>query len=223
MDVTTVTERLVRVRDRIAVAGGDPDAVTIVAVTEGFGPDAVHAAVAAGLHDVGENYAGDLADKAGAARDAGLDVRWHFLGHVQRNKVRQIAGAVHLWQGVDRLAAGEEISRRAQGAGVLVQVDVTGRAGRNGCSWDDAPALVKGLQARALDVRGLMAVGPGGDPEAARPCFRRLAALAGDLELPEVSMGMSDDLEVAVAEGATMVRVGTALFGPRPQTAKVQG
>jgi uncharacterized pyridoxal phosphate-containing UPF0001 family protein len=180
----------------------------------------VQAAVAAGLADVGENYADELASKVVAA---GAGVRWHFLGHVQRNKVKKMAADVHVWQGIDRRAAGEEIARRAAGARVLVQVDVTGLPGRNGCSWEDAPTLVDRLRALGLDVRGLMAVGPGGDPERARPWFRRLASMAADLALPEVSMGMSDDLEVAVEEGSTMVRVGTALFGPRPQPAKVQG
>ena len=218
-----LTEPLARVGERIAAAGGDPDAVAVVAVTKGFGIEAVQAAARAGLVDIGENYAAELAAKATAARALGLEARWHFLGRVQRNKVRQIASDVSLWQGVDRLAAGGEIARRAPGAAVLVQVDVTGRPGRNGCGWDDAPALADGLRALGLEVRGLMAVGPGGDPESARPGFRRLAALAAALGLPDVSMGMSDDLEVAVAEGATMVRLGTALFGPRPQPEMVQG
>jgi len=218
-----LSEPLARVRQRIAAAGGEPDAVAVVAVTKGFGIEAVQAAARSGLVDIGENYAGELAAKSAAARTLGLDTRWHFLGRVQRNKVHQIAGDVRLWQGVDRLAAGQEIARRAPGAAVLVQIDVTGRPGRNGCSWDDAPTLVDGLRALELEVRGVMAVGPGGDPESARPGFRRLAALAAQLELPAVSMGMSDDLEVAVAEGATMVRLGTALFGPRPQRKMVQG
>jgi pyridoxal phosphate enzyme (YggS family) len=210
-----VPARLAALRERIAAAGGDPSRVTVVAVTKGFGVDAVRAAVGAGLVDVGENYAGELAAKMAAT--SGLGVRWHFLGHVQRNKVRRIAAGVHLWQGVDRPAAGEEIARRRPGAAVLVQVNLTGAPGRNGCRWEEAPALVEALAHLGLEVRGLMGVGPGGDPEAARPLFRRLAALAADLGLTEVSMGMSGDLEVAVQEGATMVRVGTALFGPRPE------
>jgi pyridoxal phosphate enzyme (YggS family) len=209
-----VAARLADVRERIRGAGGDPARVRVVAVTKGLGVEAVAAAVAAGLADVGENYAGELAAKMAAAAD--LPVRWHFLGHVQRNKVRRIAAGVHLWQGVDRLAAGEEIARRRPGAAVLVQVNLTGAPGRNGCRWEEAPELAAALARLGLDVRGLMGVGPAGDPEDARPLFRRLARLAGSLGLAEVSMGMSGDLEVAVQEGATMVRLGTALFGPRP-------
>jgi uncharacterized pyridoxal phosphate-containing UPF0001 family protein len=133
---------------------------------------------------------------------------------VQRNKVRAIAAAVDIWQAVDRLAAGTEISRRAPGAEVLVQVNVSGEAQRNGCDPDEARALVDDLVGLGLDVRGLMAVGPA-PPQDARPAFRLLAALADRLGLPVRSMGMSDDLEAAVSEGSTMVRVGRALFGPR--------
>lgn len=212
-----VAARLAAVRARIAAAGGDPERVRVVAVTKGLGVDAVRAAVAAGIADVGENYAGELAAKMAGAGD--LPVRWHFLGHVQRNKVRRIAAGVHLWQGLDRVAAGEEIARRRPGAAVLVQVNLTGAPGRNGCAWDDAPGLVEALAGLGLKVRGVMGVGPEGDPEAARPLFRRLAELAAALGLVEVSMGMSADLEVAVQEGATMVRVGSALFGPRPDPA----
>jgi pyridoxal phosphate enzyme (YggS family) len=213
---------LARVRDRIEAAGGDLDRITIVAVTKGFSVDHVRLAAAAGLVDIGENYAHELSAKMPPTRLLRLGVRWHFLGHIQRNKVRQIAGGVHVWQGVDRLSAGEEIARRAPGAAVLVQVNLTADPDRNGCSWDDAAPLVTALTGLGLDVRGLMGVGPAGDPEDGRAAFRRLAALTAELALPEVSMGMTDDLEVAVEEGSTMVRVGTALFGPRHQARKVE-
>lgn len=210
-----VAERLAAVRDRIAAAGAVPADVTVVAVTKGHGPDAVAAARDAGLHDLGENYAGELVAKHEAAGQGHPAPRWHFLGHVQRNKVRILAGVVHLWQGVDRLAAGTEIAARAPGARVLVQVNVSGEPAKNGCGPDDARALVDDLRALGLQVGGLMAMGPAGPPERARPGFRRLVALADELGLPERSMGMSDDLDVAVQEGATMVRIGRALFGPR--------
>lgn len=204
-----VAERVADVRRRVDAAG-PAGPVTLVGVTKGFGADAVAAARAAGLDDLGESYAQELAAKAGAIGAGG---RWHFLGAVQRRKVRPLASLVHLWQSVDRLAAGREIARHAPGASVLVQVNVTGIAGRNGCGWDEAPALVDDLRGLGLDVRGLMAVAGRSDP---RPQFRRLAALARALEVDELSMGMSGDLEVAVAEGSTMVRVGRDLFGPRP-------
>jgi pyridoxal phosphate enzyme (YggS family) len=214
-----VAANLEAVRERVRRAGGDPHAVTVVAVTKGFGPEAATAANAAGVADVGENYADELVAKATAVDG----VRWHFLGHVQRNKVARLAPLVHLWHGVDRTAAGAAIATRAPGAAVLVQVNVTGEPGRNGCTWEDAPRLVDELRAFALDVRGLMAVGPAGDAESARPAFRRLAGLAASLGLPDTSMGMSADLEVAVQEGATIVRPGTALFGPRPTARRVRG
>ena len=212
-----VAERLAGVRDRIARAGGDWRSITVVAVTKGFGHDAVQAAYEAGVRDFGENYAGVLQTRASRVGGPNLPFatapRWHYLGAVQRNKVRRLAPWVSVWQGVDRLAEGVEIDRHARGAAVLVQVNVTGAPHRNGCSWEETPGLVQGLQDLGLDVRGLMCVGRRGDPG---PDFRRLATLARRLGLAEVSMGMSADLEVAVQEGSTMVRVGTALFGPRP-------
>ncbi|HEX3393515.1 MAG TPA: hypothetical protein VHS52_03220 [Acidimicrobiales bacterium] len=214
-----VADRLARVRDRISAAGGQPDAVTVVAVTKGHGPAAAAAAVSAGLTDVGENYAAEAA-ATGAALRAGpvAGVRLHFLGRVQRNKVRTVAGVVDLWQGVDRLAAGLEIAKRSPEASVLVQLDVSGEAAKNGCPPAEAPRLVDDLVGLGLDVRGLMAVGPAGPPEAARPGFAGLVAMAERLGLPVRSIGMTDDLEVAVGEGTTMIRVGRALFGPRNGT-----
>jgi pyridoxal phosphate enzyme (YggS family) len=219
----SVAARAEEVRSHIAGAGGDPARVRVVAVTKGFGPEAVAAARQAGLHDLGENYAQELVSKAEAvavaAPSAGLGpepLRWHFLGTVQRNKVRRLAPLVALWHAVDRLDAGEAIARHAPGAAVLVEVSLTGEAHRGGCREDQVAALTAALGDLGLDVRGLMAIGPPGPPEAARAGFRRLAALAADLGLPELSMGMTDDLEIAVQEGATIVRVGRALFGPRP-------
>lgn len=198
-------------RARIADAGG-ADRVRLVAVTKGFGPEVVAAAVAAGVDDVAESYAQELVAKA-----AVVDVpRWHFVGRLQANKVRALAPTVALWQSVDRPRLVDEVARRAPGASVLVQVDVTGEPSKGGCPPAEAPALVEAAAAAGLEPSGLMAVGPLGPPEAARPGFRALAALADRLGLAERSMGMSADLEVAVQEGATMVRVGTALFGPRP-------
>jgi pyridoxal phosphate enzyme (YggS family) len=204
---------LEEVRRRIEIAGGDPERITIVAVTKGFGADAVQAALAAGLVDVGENYAQELTAKAAAPGTEGA--RWHFIGRVQRNKVRALAPIVHLWQSVDRAALADSIAAAAPGAAVLVQVDTTGEPQKGGCEPGAVPALVAHSRAAGLVVRGLMAVGPAGAPQAARAGFERVRRLADDLGLPERSMGMSGDLEVAVGAGSTMVRVGTALFGPR--------
>ena len=216
MDAATVRSGLDRVRDRIAAAGGDPSRVTVVAVTKGFGPEAPAAALAAGAVHLGENYAQELVAKAAALDEGGPSPVWHFIGGLQRNKVRSLAPLVSLWETVDRQSVGSEVAKRAPGAAVLVQVNVSGEAAKNGCPPEEAPTLVAHLVDLGLDVRGLMGVAAAGDLEVARRQFGRLAALASGLDLPELSMGMSADLEAAVAEGATIVRVGTALFGPRP-------
>ena len=211
-----VAAGLERVRGRIAAAGGDPARVRVVAVTKGFGAQAVVAARDAGIVDVGENYAQELLAKDGALRVAGdPGVRWHFLGAIQRNKVGSLAPVVSCWQGVARAVEGEAIARRRPGAAVLVEVDTAGEPGRNGCAPEAVATLVGDLRAARLDVQGLMTVAPL-RPNAARGAFRLVRTLADDLGLLERSMGMSDDLELAVAEGSTMVRVGRALFGDRP-------
>ncbi len=218
-----VGRRLAVLRDRIAHAGGDPDQVRIVAVTKGFGVEAARVALALGLMDLGENYAQELLAKAaalaGGSDQHGPRPRWHFIGRLQGNKVKALAPVVSLWQSVDRPSLVAELARRAPGAAVLVQVNVSGEPQKGGCAPADAPGLVAMLRDGGLDVRGLMAVGPTGPPAAARPGFAALADLADRLGLPERSMGMTADLEVAVSEGATMIRIGEALFGPRPAAA----
>jgi pyridoxal phosphate enzyme (YggS family) len=219
-------ERLAAVRGRIERAGGDPERVRLVAVTKGFGGDAIRAALAAGVTDLGESYVQELEAKASELVDApdgagggdgdGALPTWHFIGRLQRNKVRKAAPFVGLWHSVDRLSLGVEIARQAPGAAVFAQVNTTDEEQKGGCPPAMLPTLLDGLRDVGLDVRGLMTIGPAGDPEDARPAFRRLREMAGAHGLAELSMGMSSDLEVAVEEGATMVRVGGALFGPRP-------
>lgn len=207
-----VAERLADVRERIKRAGGAADEVTVVAVTKGFGSAAVEAATAAGLWDLGENYAQELVAKALSAPPA---ARWHFLGEVQRNKVARLAGRVHLWQGLDTADRAAALGHRAPGASVLVEVKLEEGPGRRGAPPEAVPALVETATKAGLEVKGLMAVGPREASGAAKR-FRAVAELARKLGLPVVSMGMSNDFELAVAEGATMVRLGRALFGPRP-------
>jgi PLP dependent protein len=211
IDVATVADRLGQLRDRIAAAGGRD--ITIVAVTKGFARDAIDAAMAAGCRDIGENYAQEAVAKLSPPPDG---MRLHFIGHLQSNKVGMLAPLVSLWQTVDRPSIGHAIARRAPGARCLVQVNVSAESQKGGCRPEETAALVAALRAEGLNVEGLMTVGRTGRPEDARAGFRRLRGLCDELELPVCSMGMTDDLEVAVAEGATMVRVGTALFGPRP-------
>jgi PLP dependent protein len=188
-----------------------------VAVTKGFGPEAVVAARAAGLYDIGENYANELVTKAAEVEvePPSPPTRWHFLGAIQRNKVARLAPIVGVWQSVSRMEEGERIARFAPGATVLVEVDTTGLSGRNGCPPDAARTLVSGLREEGLEVRGLMTVAAPG-PDAARSAFETVRALADELDLEERSMGMTDDLDAAVRAGTTMVRIGRALFGDRP-------
>jgi uncharacterized pyridoxal phosphate-containing UPF0001 family protein len=219
-DFPGFADRLDAIRSRIAAAAPDPAAVTLVAVTKGFGPEAVRTALAAGLGAVGENYADELVAKAASlADDAGPAPEWHYLGAIQRNKVPRLVPIVACWQSVSRLEEGRAIAGRRPGARILVQVDVAGMPGRGGVAPADVCELVARLRDEDLDVAGLMAVGVPGPPEGARAGFREVARLADTLDLGVRSMGMTDDLEVALSEGSTMVRVGRALFGERPPRA----
>ncbi len=216
MDIDAVGARAVEVRARIAAVDRPwSHRVAVVGVTKGFGPEAIEAAMVAGCDAIGENYAQELLDKRETVERLGPDV--HFIGRLQRNKVRQLAGLVGLWCSLDRPSVIDEVAKRAPGARVLVQVDTTGDPAKGGCDVADASALVDRATERGLVVRGLMTVGPTGlDSEAARLGFRHVRALVDRLGLEECSMGMSADLEVAVEEGSTQVRLGTALFGNRP-------
>lgn len=222
----TLADRLAATRERIARAAPDPDRVRLVAVTKGFGDDTVRAALDAGLVDLGESYVQELVAKAAAverAIDESADPaaavvpRWHAIGRLQRNKVRKAAPYVTLWHSVDRLTLGAEIARWAPGAAVLVQVNTSGEQAKGGCTPAMAPGLVEGLVDLGLEVQGLMTIAPAGPAEVARPAFHAARELRDRLGLSELSMGMTGDLEVALAEGATIVRVGSGLFGPRPR------
>ena len=217
--VARVAARVAEVRERIAASSGGRD-VALVAVTKTFGPEALVAAGATGCDAVGENYAQELVAKLDALVQADLLGRVpevHFIGQLQSNKVRALAGRVAVFETVDRRSLAAEIAKRCPGARVLVQADATGEPGKGGCPIDDVPRLVDEVRSAGLDVVGLMVVGPTeGGAEASRPVFRSVRALVDRLGLTVCSMGMSDDLEVAVEEGSTQVRVGSALFGPRP-------
>lgn len=221
-------ERLARVRATIAEAarraGRDPTGITLVAVSKTRGPDEIRAACAAGQLDFGENYAQELAAKRAALADL-PGLRWHMIGHLQRNKVKLVVPGLHALQTVDSIRLIDALDRRlAEHDGrldALVQVDVAGEQQKDGAAPDELPALVDALRSRPrLRLRGLMAIPPWSvDGEGSRPYFRALRELAGRLGLAaherELSMGMSDSYAVAVEEGATLVRVGTAIFGPR--------
>ena len=226
----TISANLAAVRERLnraaAAAGRSAGDIRLIAVSKTFGVSHVEAAAAAGLRDLGENRVQEALQKQAAA--PALPVRWHLIGHLQSNKARK-AAAFDWIHSVDSAALLDRLDRAAADAGrspqLLIQVDLVGEATKHGAPEDEARRIVEASAGcRAARLRGLMVMPPwSDDPEAARPWFQRLRALRDRLQagapasirLDELSMGMSHDFEVAVEEGATMVRVGTALFGRR--------
>jgi pyridoxal phosphate enzyme (YggS family) len=228
-----IAERVAAVRERIARAaeraGRPANSVTLVAVSKTHPPEAVREAFSAGVRDFGENRVQEAEPKLLATRELGA--RWHLVGHLQSNKARKAATLFGLVQSIDslelaeRLArAGEELGREVRG---LVQVDLAGEATKFGLPAEELHAALERLRGRAgLRLEGLMVLPPFlEDAEALRPYFRRLRELRdralgeGLLAAGELSMGMSHDFETAVEEGATLVRVGTAIFGERRRAA----
>jgi pyridoxal phosphate enzyme (YggS family) len=224
-DGADIATRWRQVRARVDAAcvkaGRAPSEVTIVAVSKLHPASSVREAAAAGATDFGENYAQELAAKRGDCGD--LDVRWHFIGRLQRNKAKLVAGQVALVHAVDSLELAHELGRRAGGAtqGILLAVNLAGEETKGGvpeAAVPEAAREIAGVAGVRLD--GLMTMPPPvDDPETNRPYFEALRALRDRLSLPVLSMGMSDDFEVAIACGATHVRIGTAIFGPRPTSA----
>jgi PLP dependent protein len=207
-----VAANLADVRRRISEAGRAPDSVRLVAVTKTFGPEVVRAAVAAGLRTLGENYVDELEAKRDATRD--LEVRWHFLGALQTNKIARVSRSADVLCAVSRVKELERLSALGCAKEIYLQVDFTGAQGRNGAAPDEVAGLVGRARDLGLALRGLMTVAPI-DPAAARAAFLATAGLADRFNLAERSMGMSDDLELALECGSTEVRLGRALFGPR--------
>jgi len=228
-----------RVADAARAAGRDPEAIRIVAVSKTKGSDAIRLAYAAGQRDFGENYAQELVKKAAELQDL-QDVRWHFIGHLQRNKAKLVVRVASVVHTVDSARLAEELGKRAaetpvpsarafsrRGAAlyarlpVFVEVNIAGESQKSGCSPDEMAALLDVIEHEpSLQLTGLMTVPPiFDDGEASWPFFERLSKLrdahGGAARLPELSMGMSHDLEQAVRAGATVVRVGTAIFGER--------
>jgi hypothetical protein len=234
----TVAERLAQVRERVAraatEAGRDPSSVRLLAASKTKSPELIREAYAAGQRDFGENYVQELADKAEALADL-PDIRWHMIGHLQSNKARHVvqhASAVHtvhsekLARELGRRAADHPVPEARRWSGdarlvVLVEVNVGGEAQKSGCAPEEIGTVLDALDAEpALALRGLMTVPPHtDDPAGARPFFDELVRLrdahGGVARLPELSIGMTHDLEPAVMAGSTIVRVGTAIFGAR--------
>jgi pyridoxal phosphate enzyme (YggS family) len=224
-----LSARLASVRERMAraadAAGRDPSTVELVAVSKLHPAAAVAAAARAGIRDVGENYAQEMVGKMDelAADPACADLRWHFIGRLQRNKARAVVGRAALIHAVDSVDLAREIARRSSGRqAILVAVSSAGEAQKTGVDPAALPELLAAIaDLPAIECRGLMTMPPWPDqPEDSRPYFRALRELRDRLASPErpldvLSMGTTGDLEVAVSEGATLVRVGTALFGAR--------
>ena len=235
----TVAENIRDVRRRIEQAcnrvGRDPYDVTLVAVTKAFEPTKIVEAVRQGMQDIAENFVQEVLQKRKQVSHE--QIRWHFIGHLQKNKVKYIVDFVHLIHSVDSFSLAQEIEKRASGIGrgvdVLVEVNTTGEATKHGVRPDETVALVKEIAClEHVRTRGLMTIGPFvPDPEQSRPSFRILRELGerirgqgiGNVDMTHLSMGMTNDFEVGVEEGATLVRLGTALFGPRPKAPAKRG
>ncbi len=218
-DRVSVQRRLTRLRERLSAIDGQH--VRIVAVTKGRGVSTVESAVAAGCVEIAESYAQELLYKNQALPAHGeARPQVHFVGGLQSNKIRKLVSVVDVWQSIDRLDLGAELARRSPQAQAMVQVDLSGETGRRGCPLTETPELVERLGELGLNVIGLMGIGPIGAPESAREGFALLRGLVDQLGLAECSMGMTADMEVAVQEGSTMVRIGTGLFGERSRRAR---
>ena len=211
----TVAENLSKIRAAIERAGRDPDEITVVAVTKGFGADVCRAAVEAGLTTLGENRVQEALGKMDEVDGA----TWHLIGHLQTNKVKLVANRFALIQTLDSMHLADALARSSSDQQVLFEVNVAREPQKSGVAPEQAVELVAGAS-RLLDVQGLMAMGPcHGDPT---PAFAEVLQLRDRAQerlgkaLPILSMGMSGDYELALHAGSTMLRLGTALFGPRP-------
>ena len=226
-----IAENLAAVQRRIAETclrcGRAPGDVRLVAVSKTFSAEAIAEAALCGQIDFGENYAQELKTKS--ATLAGRPLRWHFIGHLQSNKVKMVADVVTLVHSIDSLSAVEELEKRAERLGrpipILVEVHTTDEATKSGVLPSGTMEFVKqASRFRSVPVRGLMTMGPfADDPNDSRPAFRQLAELRqriaeegiDGVEMRDLSMGMTHDFEVGIEEGATLVRIGTAIFGKR--------
>jgi pyridoxal phosphate enzyme (YggS family) len=226
-----ISENIVKIRQRIAAAcaraGRDPSEVTLLAVSKTFSPEHIRQAVHAGVKEIGENYVQELLRKRTLLQDE--PIRWHFIGHLQTNKVRSIVEWIRLVHAVDSLKLARELDKRAAECArvvdVLIEVNTTGEASKFGVQPEQTLELIRSFDPlEAVRVAGLMTMGPFlPDPEQSRPMFRQLrelkdrAASLGqhNVVMRQLSMGMTGDFEVAVEEGATIVRIGTAIFGTR--------
>lgn len=214
-NIREVNDRIARACERV---GRLPEEVTLVAITKTVEPAAVRAAFQAGLCHFGENRVQEASTKLKELEDVCEQSTWHMVGHLQTNKVKTAVELFDIIQSVDSVKLAEHISRNARNAiPILLEVNVADEASKSGFDIDNTLQAVKEIgQMPRLEIKGLMTVAPWvTDPEEVRPVFRRLRELRDSLGLEQLSMGMTDDFEVAIEEGATIVRVGRAIFGKR--------
>jgi pyridoxal phosphate enzyme (YggS family) len=199
-----------------ARARRDPASVRLLAVTKVFGPEAIREAWELGLRDFGENYVQEMERKAPAIADL-ADVRFHLIGHLQSNKTKKAAQLFSSIDSIDSVKSAQRLNAESIPLDVMIEVKLAAEEAKTGADPADVPAIVDAIRSsQHLKLVGLMTVPPWSeDAETSRPYFARLRELAGPYAIPQLSMGMSNDLEVAIEEGATWVRVGTALFGRR--------
>lgn len=222
MKLDTIADRIEHVRWLISAAclrrGRPPDDVTLVAATKGVSPQAIMEAVAVGVRHLGENRVQEARAKRPALADLPSDVVWHMIGHLQGNKVKTAVGLFDIIHSVDSVHLAAAISRRAlRTAAAFLEVNVSGEPSKYGFSVEELPRSCESIRRLPnIDVRGLMTVAPAtDDPQMVRPVFHRLREAADALGLRELSMGMTDDFEMAIEEGATHIRIGRAIFGER--------
>ena len=229
--MSLIKSNLARIRERIESAarraGRDPGTIRLVAVSKTVAPERIREAVESGVHILGENY---LQEAQGKIEVLGAGISWHFIGHLQKNKAKYAVRFFDLIHSVDNLALAEELNRAAEKSSkiqeILLQADLSGEATKFGAAEEEIVPLAEGISAlKNLSLKGLMTLPPfSEDPEDSRPYFRKLRLLGerlAQIKIPgisadELSMGMSGDFETAIEEGATLVRLGTSIFGPRP-------
>jgi len=234
----SVTENIRQIREIIAEtatrSGRLPSSVRLMAVTKTVADERIREAIEAGVDIIGENYLQEAKRKLDSL---GKSLEWHMIGHLQTNKARFATGLFEMIHSVDRIELARELDRRAAAAGltmkILIEVNVAGETTKSGAPLAEAIALVRAVAALpSLSIQGLMTMPPYcDDPEEARPFFRKLRELRGEIEaekiprveMKELSMGMSGDYAVAIEEGSTIVRLGRAIFGERPPRQPKQG
>ena len=185
----------------------------LLPVTKGFGVREVQAMLEVGLTKIGESYAQEILEKTEMITDD--RIAWHMIGRVQRNKVQKLSETVDLWHSVDRKELITEIAKHKKNSEILIQVDMNDRSQQGGCSPENVPDLIEFASDKGLNVKGLMTIGVDRDINATRNIFAEMAKLSEKMGLKEISMGMSNDFEIAIDYGATILRIGRSIFGER--------